>query len=190
MGYFMIFSPSQLKELQSLIYFSGPKIYASQMSNRKYARMCEQSALKLLSNTIRIILTFLISCSIPAIFTMFILIRDHELDLPIPVIFPFTDLNSTSGLTINFINQVYIATVGIASNVGIEIIVCLVKNTVWMMTVGMRYAIDEVIEKLTSFPMTTTLSIDYSLRNILLQAQDFDRYLYIFTPKMKSETFV
>lgn len=180
MGYTLIFYPSQIKEVQSIIYFSGPKIYAgtNQMSNRKYARMCEQSALKLLSNTIEILMIFLISSSIPAVFSIFILIRDHELNLPIPVLFPFTDLNSISGLTINFINQMFVAIVGMGGNIGTEIIVCLIKNTVWMMAVGMSYAVDEIIEQLTSFSMTLPISVDYSFRNILLQAQDYDRYKF------------
>lgn len=188
MAYAMIFSPTHIKVLQSQVYFSGEKVYASSnhMSNQKYARISEQSALKLLWNTIKIIAIISVSSAIPAMFNLYILIKDHEINLPIPILFPFTDLDSVSGFIINFLNQLLIGILGFVGTIGIEITTCLIKNTLWMMTVATSYAIDEMVEEMTTSVSVSTvwartqIHIDYIFRNILLQAQDIDRHVQTF----------
>lgn len=187
MVYAMIFSPNHIKELQKLIYFTGQKVYASynHMSNRKYAQISEQGALKLFWSTMKIIMIISVSSAIPATFNLYILVKDHEINLPIPILFPFTDLESISGFIINFLNQLFIAILGFAGNVGIEITTSLIKNSLWMMTAATNYAIDELVDELTTFTSIsdsaqTQIHVDYIFRNILLQAQDIDRHVLTF----------
>lgn len=63
---------------------------------------------------------------------------------------------------------------------GIEIITCILKNNVWASTVAICHAIDEISKCIKDPKPNEKMkrSIDLKLRNILIQVQDLDRYVY------------
>lgn len=171
----MVLDPTHRQELRSLVFFSGDKIYINLNTkcSRRYRRICEESALNLLSNTIKIIGILCFANLINGIFITITFITNNEIQLPIPVFFPFTDLESAEGLIINLISQFCIIFMGVVGNIGIEITTCIIRNTIWMMAATMCYAIEEITLKIKE-PMESK-NIDYRFRNILLQEQDLDR---------------
>lgn len=174
----MILKPKPRNVLRSLVYFSEriyPSLNAECSSN--YMRICERCALKLLSNTIKIVGIIYFSCNIIPLFSISAYMINGEIQLPVPVIFPFTDLKSRNGMVINFLNQLFIAFMGVFGNIGIEIPTIMLKNTVWVMAAAMCNAIDDLNAKIDEPVHKSKMWVDYCFRNILIQAQDLDRYV-------------
>lgn len=177
MIYAMVFNSSQRKALQALVYFAGENIYPDfdSESDREYIRICDQCALKLLSNTLRIVGLIQISTGILTSFSMLAFIMNNEIQLSLPVLFPFTNLESLNGLIINIFNQIFIGFMGITGNIGIEIPTCIIKNAVLVIRATICYSIDELSEKIEQSEGYSKACIDIHFRNILIQAQDLDR---------------
>lgn len=183
MIYAMIFRQPQRKKFQALIHFAGEKIYPDfrTESSSKYIRICDQCALKLLSNTVQIVGLIQASTFVLTSFSMLALIIDNEIQLSLPVLFPFTDLESVNGLLINMLNQAFIGFLVIVGNISIEIPTCMLKNSVWVIGATISHAIDEMTERIEKPETFSKFCIDLYFRNILIQAQDLDRY--VSTPR-------
>lgn len=110
-------------------------------------------------------------------FSILAFIMKNEIQLPVPVLFPFTDLGTIGGLTINMANQLSLCFIGLTGNIGIEIPTCMLINSVWITTVTICHAIDEITERLNEPARNTKIAIDYCFRNILIQVQDLDRFV-------------
>lgn len=169
--------PSKRKFYQSLAFFAGEKIYTNinRDSNMGYIRVCNESAVKLLKSTLTIFGIVATSMIILLIFPMYAFIFKHDIQLPIPVVLPFTDLETKNGLILNLVNQVFISLIGGTGNLGIEIITCILKNNVWASTVAICYSIDEISDSIQSPAANLKTIIDLKFRNILIQVQDLDR---------------
>lgn len=179
MVYAIVFSPSQRKQFQSLAYFAGEKIYPGirTESSSEYIRICDQSALQLLSNTVKIVGLIQISTAIVTSFSMLAFIIDDEIQLSVPVLFPFTDLESVNGLMINILNQVFLGFLAFVGTMGVEILTCILKNCILVISATISHAIDEITKKIEKPETCSKLCIDRYFRNILIQAQDLDRYV-------------
>lgn len=72
---------------------------------------------------------------------------------------------------------------GAGGNIGIEIMTCMLKNTIWACVVAIGHSIDEVSEIIHKVDSTSDLEfgrrsrqrVKLQFRNILIQAQDYDR---------------
>lgn len=179
------------KAYQSLAFFAGDKIYTrrDQNENPNYIQVCDQSAIKLLKSTSTTLGIVLFSMIILLIFPSYAFITKHDIQLPIPVILPFTDLESKNGITLNMANQVFIVLIGATGNIGIEIITCILKNNVWASTVAICYSIDEISEIIEYPDGHTKRSVDLKFRNILVQVQDLDRYVHCMQYNYSLEFF-
>lgn len=173
----MVLITSQRKIYQSLAFFGGEKIYTdyNQNSDPNYIRICDQSAIKLLKDTAITLGIIVGSMNVYLGFPIYSFWFNHELQLPIPVLLPFTDDESSLGLLFNFINQLFVCLVGLSGNIGIEIITCILKNNVWAATEAIGYSIDEFSGAIESSEFKLIRMIDLKFRNILVQVQDFDR---------------
>lgn len=139
-------------------------------------RICEQSAIILLLDTIKMLGVINVSSAIIPIFSLIALIMYGEIQLSVPVLFPFTDLETIEGFTINLVNQLFIGIVGLAGSIGIEILTCVLKDSVWITTAAISYAVDEISEKIEDpVLIPSEICIDNYFRNILAQVQDFER---------------
>lgn len=120
----MVMIRSRLKRYQNLYFFASKHIYTDIKgdSDQKYIQVCNQSAIKLLLiNTIKMISILIVSMIMHAMFPLFAYFKYNDIQWPIPVILPFTDLDSTHGIVINFLNQTFIGNFNIIGNIGIEI---------------------------------------------------------------------
>lgn len=172
--------PSQREKLQSILFFVSDNIYTDidEKSDPVYISICDQSAIKLLKSTAKILGLFYTSLFTYTIFPAFITIENHEMQLILPVLVPFTDLNSINGLTINVLNQLITIFTGTVGNFGTEVIICMFKNTIWAMAVTICYSIDKLI---TSFDESEPFSnriVTFHFQNVILQVQDINRYVF------------
>lgn len=126
------------------------------------------------TTTITLAIMF-VSLNIYLGFPIFGYIENGDFQLPVPVLFPFTDLESRKGFIINVLNQTIICLIGCSGNIGIEVIQSILKNTVWASTVAIVYSIDEFSANFTK--STSTPLRDRYFRNIVRQVQDLDRYV-------------
>lgn len=92
-----------------------------------------------------------------------------------PILLPFTNLKSMHGIILNILNQMFIVLVGTTGNIGIEIITCLLKDTIKMSTIVICQSIDELSEFIEKSKSDDENYIDYQYRNILIQVQDLNR---------------
>lgn len=112
--------PSKKKEYQSLAFFAGDRIYThiKDDSNPSYIHVCNQSAIKLLKSTSTILGIVVSSMIILLVFPIYALVFKNDIQLPIPVVLPFTDLETKNGITLNIANQVFIVLIGATGNIG------------------------------------------------------------------------
>lgn len=173
----MVMVPWQRKMWQSLAFFSGDKVYTdvNEESNMGYIRVCDKSAIKLLTSTAITLVIIVGSMNIYVGFPITTSMFSGDLQLPVPVFLPFTDYTTTHGLVLNLINNVFVGGVGLAGNAGIEVITSMLKNTVAVCTDVVEYAIGELTLLLKDPKHQQKNVIKSKFRNILMQVQDYDR---------------
>lgn len=127
--YFLILSPSKRQIFQSLAFFAGENIYTNigMNSNPRYIRVCDQSAVKLLKSTLAMLGIIFTFSTISVIFPLYAYVVKNDIQLPVPILLPFTDLESRLGIILNLLNQVFIAWIGVAGNKCVEFFVFLSK---------------------------------------------------------------
>lgn len=118
--YLLVMVESKRKVYQSLAFFAGDKIYThiTDHPNLGYIKVIDESAIKLFkstSGTLGIVATSMI---ILLIFPMYAFVFNRDIQLPIPVVLPFTDLESKNGITLNVVNQVLCSFIGGTGNIG------------------------------------------------------------------------
>lgn len=128
--YVLVMIPSKKKAYQSLAFFAGDRIYTHVVvdSNPDYIRVCNQSAIKLFKSTLSILGIVVSSMIILLIFPMYAFVFKNDIQLPIPVVLPFTDLRTKNGIILNLANQVFMVLIGATGNIGIKLIY-IRKNT-------------------------------------------------------------
>lgn len=177
MNYLMVMIDSQRKCWQSLAFFSGNKIYVdiNLNSNPSYIRVIDESAVKLLTSTMITMGIIVGSMNLYVGFPVTATILGDDVQLPIPVLFPFTDYKTNYGLAINLVNNFFVASIGLAGNLGLEIVMSMLKNTVWACNVAIKHTIDDISALLTTPDSIPSNVLNHKFRNVLIQAQDLDR---------------
>lgn len=173
----MVMIRSRLRRYQNLYFFASKHIYTDieEDSDADYIRVCDQSAIKLLTSTMKIMTIVIVSMIMHMMFPTFAYFKYNDIQWPMPVILPFTDPDSVNGLAINLVNQLFIGFTSSIGNIGIEISTCILNNTVWAIIVAIGHSIDELSGS-TENPQSSTASNRIHLfRNILIQVQDYDR---------------
>lgn len=102
---------------------------------------------------------------------MYTLIYKQRIELPLAVLYPFTDLKTTTGIFLNLLNQLFISGLGIAGTIGIEVWTGMLKKTFPAYTMAIGYSIDHLGNSIEC----SKTNIDHEFRNLLVQLQDFDR---------------
>lgn len=112
--------PSKKKAYQSLAFFAGDRIYThvDEGSSPDYIRVCNQSATKLFESTATMLGIVATSMIILCIFPVYAFVFKNDIQLPIPVVLPFTDLETKNGITMNMANQLFIILIGATGNIG------------------------------------------------------------------------
>lgn len=143
----MVIVPSSRAQLQTALFFIANHLYINNdETNVDYNQMCERSAIKLLKSTAKTVGILMSSVVISATFPIILTVSRHQIQLVVPVLVPFTDLNTWHGLCINLFNQLITIFFGICAGLGIEIIICMLKNSFWTMSAAVCNSLDELID--------------------------------------------
>lgn len=190
-GYSLAIIPSNRARLQTAIFFVVNHLYINDddnASNVAYNHICDQSAIKLLRSTTKTLGILVSSIILAATLPIIITISRHEIQLVIPVLVPFTDLQSWQGLCINALNQLITTFVGACATIGIEIIICIWKNSLWTLSAAVCYSLDELMRSFNESDASTNRIVKYHFRNVVLQMRDRDRYaILVFSDAWKLE---
>lgn len=172
----MVMHTSTRKKIQKLAFFSGDYVYTdiALESNERYIFVSDECAIELLKDVAVTLSLIFGSFLLFLIDPMYVLITQHEIVLPVPVFFIFTDLTTTSGVIINIISQCISNGFAIVASIGIEIFNSMLKKTFHVCAATISFAIDELMHSIEWFEMSE-MQIDYNFRNILIQIQDLDR---------------
>lgn len=174
---FLAICPNKIKSYQSLLFFADENIYTdlNQGTNLKYISICDRNAIELMKKTTITIGIIIIFMAIYLCFPIFDYFVNNDLQFPVPILLPFTNLKSMHGIILNILNQMFIVLVGTTGNIGIEIITCLLKDTIKMSTIVICQSIDELSEFIEKSKSDDENYIDHQYRNILIQVQDLNR---------------
>lgn len=186
--YVIVLVTSDRQALQSLIFFAGDKMYQDNLPGN-YSRIYDNSAIKLLKSVIIVTLVTLFSTIFSYIIPIHLYVSTGDAQLPFPILFPFSNTESPTGLIINLLSQMIVCLYGIPVNVGIDVAQMIIRNTILTSSLITCHSIDEFSlahERLTSI---SDHSIDFLFRNILIQVQDYDRYI-MFGPESKTLKFI
>lgn len=168
--------PSELNKLRCITFFPVEKIYTdNEKSNRRYIGVCNECAIKLLKSTIKILAIIFASLSIYSIFPLVATIRTDEVQLIMPFLFPATNLDTQTGIVINMLNQIILGLMAMSSNLGIEILNCILSNTVWSSSIVICYSIDEYSHILKRSNKNSNGIDNHRFRNIIIQLHDVHR---------------
>lgn len=171
----MIIIPSQRRIFHSLLFFAGGNIYKDfyEDCNSNHLNVCNQCAIDLIKNTAKTIGILFFFMGMYVIFPLYALIIHNDLQLSCPIYFPFTNLQTTNGIILNILHQVFINGIGITANIGTEILTCMIRNTIWVCTMLICNSIEELSELLQNSESMACL-IDLKFRSILIQVQEVD----------------
>lgn len=178
MIYAKIIIPSQKKMLVALSFFAGSKIYTDldDSYNPEYLRVCNDSALKLMKDTLTT-LGLLVACNcLYVTFPIYSMLCKNEIQFPLPIFLPFTEFDGAIDIILNILVQFYISMYGMVGNFGIEIMICIIKNTVWATVVAISYSIDLMVESVETNKSEKTICEEF--RAIIVQVQDYDRQVF------------
>lgn len=162
--------------VKSLLLFAGDNIYEdiNENSNPSLIRVCNESAIKLLKNTLITFLLMIIPTMIFGLFPISATFFGDDFQLPMPNLLPFTDYTTTHGRILNILNNIFVICLGMPANIGAEILICMIKNTIWACTVVIGHSIKE-ISVLLETSDTNQRQIIHQFRNMLIQVKDLDR---------------
>lgn len=89
---------------------------------------------------------------------------------------PYFDPESNVGYVLNIINQTVLSNFVVFCNVGHDCALASIINTMWAGSDVIKYSIDQMVERYRE--THDVVEHKYRMRNILIQIQDLDRYLY------------
>lgn len=166
--------PNKIRSYQSLLFFADENIYTdfNENINSKYISICDRNAIKLLKKTSATVGIIAVFIAVYLSFPIFDYFVNNDLQFPVPVLLPFTSIETTHEIVLNILNQLFIVMVGTTGNIGIEIITCLLKDTIKMSTVVICQSIDELSEFIQKSDEDSCIDCQY--RNILIQVQDLN----------------
>lgn len=141
-----------------------------------FKHVVNECAIKLLVSTLKTVAIIFGSSGAFSCYPAYSFMFKNEIVLPIPVLVPFTTLDTNYGLAINLGNQATICSVGVVGNVIIEMISCTSKNTVFTCASVICFSFDELVRLLNEDERHATMEYKSYFRNTLVQIQDFDRY--------------
>lgn len=158
--------------VRSLIFFGHLHIYPTERTG-KYAQIANKRANDLMQNSLVVIIIILIAGVLYLVYPIYEYIVDGVRPMPVPIIVPFVDPDTTWGYLWIIGNQLAIATVGFVANMGIEIMVALLVNNLWAASDNIQYALDELaLDVRRGRPVAIRQA---QLRNVLVQVQDLDQ---------------
>lgn len=173
--------PSTRKRLRAICYFNE-QIFTeiNEESDPEYIRLLDECAIKLLTNTMIIVGFLLFFSMIYFIFPVYDTIVDGKIHLIIPILFPFTDLETNYGIAVNILSQSMLNTIAIIGIYGMVIGTCVTKHAIISYAATIGYQMDRLTIYINKNYSQSPQRIDDHFRNILYQLEQYNRYRETF----------
>lgn len=164
---------SQRFKLNSLVNFSGKFIYIDDNASTKYNKICEKSVMNLLKNVVIVVTLVIFAHLLALVGPIHAYIFNDIRVTPTATHLPFLEKDSNTGFMLNLAQQSVIAFYSMSANITVEIMTCLIANTISTIPKLIRLNLKELADEAQK--KYSRLSIHIRLRNVLIQVQDYDR---------------
>ncbi|XP_055322548.1 uncharacterized protein LOC129578273 [Sitodiplosis mosellana] len=172
--YWKNIGPHRFK-INSLATFSGKFIYADDKESTEYNRICEKNVTKLIKNVVSVSVIVIFAHLLILVGPIYAYIFKDMYITPLATHLPFLEKDSSTEFLWSLAQQCVIALYSITGNLTVEIITCLIIDTVnsvpELIWLNLKQLADGVQKE------HSRLRVHIRLRNVLIQAQDLDRYL-------------
>lgn len=142
-------------------------------ANRHY--ICDQMAINLSISCGKTIFVTLLSFGLVGIAPMYKLLFTDDKELPLPILFPFTNLETQFGYCTNLIIQSVFGLFGVLILMGAEIGICMIKFNATISTAIIQ---NELMKLSNQLEMDDEFKVKHiwKFRNIILQVLDMNRF--------------
>lgn len=166
--------PSTRKKYRYLYNFAGDYLYVSSKTPSSNNEVCNQMAIYLVTSTLKVLLLIVVSFSFIIVAPTYKNLFTDDKEMIIPVILPFIDPETDRGFYLNVASQLVISVFGAIPISGIEIVTCVLKNTVSLSTALIGNSLLEFKDCL-ELDNKFTYERMCQFRNIIVKISDFNR---------------
>jgi len=161
-----------IPKMQIFLFFGCDYIYPSR-DEKKLNDILNSRANELIRKTSIICLLLIAAVLEYTFYPAYLFVTERQIPSPIPVILPFVNPDTNTGIYLGLLNQLFIAFVGIIGNFAVEIGASITTNSMWAASDVIKYRLDEL--GLSAKNHEDPKVLKAKLRNILVQIQDLDR---------------
>lgn len=175
--YWKTVGPHRFK-LNNLLNFGGKFIYLDNKNLTKYNQICEKNLRKMVKLVITVVAMIVISHALAIIGPIHAFISQNNRVTLMGTELPFFEKDSDLGFMINLCQQTIIGIYAILGNICVEMGPCIINNVVAIIPDLIQLNLNDLSNELETNGMC--LSSKIRLRNVLIQVQDFDGYIFQF----------
>lgn len=154
--------------------YPGVYTYPNSGVSARAFKICDDYTVDLLANVLSRQALLIFSGLVFAIAPIYMIVVKREHEMIYAAILPFTDPTTDQGFLINFTHQVILLLVPVPAILGIELIVCMTKNSICVTAALIEESLQMLDANLRRDPKFTDERA-WELRNLILKIQDFDR---------------
>lgn len=184
--YWEIVGPRRFK-LNSLINFPGKFIYIDNTESSKYNKICEESVKKLVKNVVIVISFVILAHAVVVVGPIYAYIFKDIHVTPFATHLPFVEKDSHTEFILNLAPQSVIALSSMIYSITVEIMTCLIDNTISTIPKLIRFNLEELAKM--SHKKNSLLILHVHLRNVLIQVQDYNKCVFILTFLLAFDVF-
>lgn len=160
--------------MQIFLYFGCDYIYPAS-KDKKLTQILDARANQLFQTLLKVSAALIIAIVIYIIYPSYLFVTEGAYPMPVPLLLPFTNVESTIGYSLILFNQIIIAVPAIIGNFAIEFGTAVTTNSMWGAADHINYRLEELAQGVVEGEAVTIRKA--KLRNIFIQIQDLDRYV-------------
>lgn len=175
MIFLLVITPSTRKQLLNLYDFGGNFLYANSETTPRKRYVCDRMAIYLFTSTVKIVLFLVLSFSFIICAVIYKNVFINEREMMIPVILPLIDPETERGFYINLGSQMISSTFGAIGVPAIEVVTCVMKNTISTLAAITEDSLTE-LKNCLEYDKNFTGERDWQFQNIIMKILDFNRF--------------
>lgn len=145
----------------------------------EYNRICENNIEKLVQHFVIIILLVILGHLLIIFGPIYAYIFKNIRSTPMATHLPFLEKDSDIEFTMNLLIQSVIATSALIGNISIELLTLLISNGITIIPRLIHLNLNDLVKEITG----SNFNSKVRWHNVLIQVQDFDRYLFCHLKK-------
>lgn len=161
---------------RKIFLFATETIYKDKKVETKFDRLCDNYGMKSINTVFCFVALIVLSTGQAMIGPLIRFFQTGELTTFLAVKLPFIDDDLVWGLHFNIAVQITITLFGTIGGLTIEMASCIVNNTIMLCSEVISFECDELSENIRKVKTSSNRNFAH-LRNIMVQIQDFDRYV-------------